>query len=277
MASDPAIEQTEAAIRLLQPGPDDVAEVLNAERLSRNPQQFGEAAKAWAALAAKHPEKRAYTLEQASKLNASNQPKEALALLNTPDWDKEFMRGYYEAFLEGLAENETRLLPSGNAGVVEAVARGDADIGMTDTDDVWAAKARGLYVNLVYPRHEGQPDAKGGGTLLIPNTAALIKGGPNPQNARKLMEFLLSEKTERMLAESVSHNIPVRSSLAKDYPEYAIEDPLRVDYRAVSRARSKAVELAMKALTESAASQPQEVQAESREAPNPPEPYHDAR
>lgn len=85
----PAIEQTEAAIRLLQPVPDDVAEVLNAERLSRNPQQFGEAAKAWAALAAKHPEKRAYTLEQASKLNASNQPREALALLNTPDWDKE--------------------------------------------------------------------------------------------------------------------------------------------------------------------------------------------
>lgn len=85
----PAIEQTEAAIRLLQPIPDDVAEVLNAERLSRNPQQFGEAAKAWAALAAKHPEKRAYTLEQASKLNASNQPKEALALLNTPEWDKE--------------------------------------------------------------------------------------------------------------------------------------------------------------------------------------------
>jgi cellulose synthase operon protein C len=85
----PAIEQTEAAIRLLQPVPADVAEVLNAERLSRNPQQFGEAAKAWAALAAKHPEKRAYTLEQASKLNASNQPKEALALLNTPDWDRE--------------------------------------------------------------------------------------------------------------------------------------------------------------------------------------------
>ena len=85
----PAIEQTEAAIRLLQPVPDDVAEVLNAERLSRNPQQFGEAAKAWAALAAKHPEKRAYMLEQASKLNASNQPKEALALLNRPEWDRE--------------------------------------------------------------------------------------------------------------------------------------------------------------------------------------------
>ena len=85
----PAIEQTEAGIRLLQPVPDDVAAVLNAERLSRNPQQFGEAAKAWGELARKHPAKRAYTLEQASNLNASNQPTQALALLNHADWDKE--------------------------------------------------------------------------------------------------------------------------------------------------------------------------------------------
>lgn len=85
----PAIEQTEAAIQQLRPVPEDVAAVLNAERLSRNPQQFDEAAKAWAALAARHPEKRAYTLEQASKLNASAKPMEALALLNRPGWDKE--------------------------------------------------------------------------------------------------------------------------------------------------------------------------------------------
>ena len=85
----PAIEQTETAIRLLQPVPDDVASVLEAEHLSRNPQEFTEAARAWGALAAKHPEKRAYTLEQASKLNASNQLNEALALLSQPEWDHE--------------------------------------------------------------------------------------------------------------------------------------------------------------------------------------------
>ncbi|WP_460729229.1 winged helix-turn-helix domain-containing protein [Lysobacter rhizosphaerae] len=85
----PAIEQTETAIRLLQPVPADVADVLDAQRLSRNPQQFNEAAKAWGELAAKHPEKRAYALEQASQLNVANQPTQALALLNRPDWDQE--------------------------------------------------------------------------------------------------------------------------------------------------------------------------------------------
>ncbi|MFC5579385.1 winged helix-turn-helix domain-containing protein [Lysobacter niabensis] len=85
----PAIEQTETALRLLQPIPDDVADVLDAERLSRNPEKFEEAAKAWGQLAAKHPQKRAYTLEQAANLNVANLHKEALALLNHPDWDKQ--------------------------------------------------------------------------------------------------------------------------------------------------------------------------------------------
>lgn len=85
----PAIEQTDAALRLLQPIPADVAEVLNAERLSRNPEKFEEAAMAWGKLAAKHPQKRAYTLEQASNLNVANLHKESLALLNRPDWDKQ--------------------------------------------------------------------------------------------------------------------------------------------------------------------------------------------
>ncbi|HEU0307574.1 MAG TPA: winged helix-turn-helix domain-containing protein, partial [Lysobacter sp.] len=85
----PAIEQTQTAIRLLQPVPDDVAEVLNAERLTRNPQTYEDAAQAWGRLAAKRPQKRAYTLEQASNLNVANLHKEALALLNHPDWDRE--------------------------------------------------------------------------------------------------------------------------------------------------------------------------------------------
>lgn len=85
----PAIEQTDAAIRLLRPLPADVARVLEAERLSRNPQTVDEAARAWAALAERHPQKRAYLIEQASKLNASGQPEQALALLSHPDWDRE--------------------------------------------------------------------------------------------------------------------------------------------------------------------------------------------
>ena len=124
-------------------------------------------------------------------------------------WTKLVGPGYYEAFLLGLADNEVRMLPSGNAGVVRSVADGEADLGCTDTDDVWAAQARGYALDLVYPRHavDGVP---GGGTLLIPNTVGRVRGGPNPETAAALIDYLLSSDVELMLARSVSHNVPVR-------------------------------------------------------------------
>lgn len=155
-------------------------------------------------------------------------------------WDSSIMPGYFEAFLEGLVANNVQVLPTGNAGVVRAVASGEADLGMTDTDDVWAAMRQGLKVDLVYPRH-AMRDESGGGTLLIPNTAARVKGGPNPEQARLLVDFLLSEQVERLLVESDSHNVPVRESVAREYPQYAVPDPLRIDFQRVERAMDKAV------------------------------------
>ncbi len=159
-------------------------------------------------------------------------------------WGRLAGDAYYDAFLMGLADNGTRLLPGGNAAVVQAVADGEADIGLTDTDDVWAAQRRGLNVELVYPRH-GLEGAKGGGTLLIPNTVARVRGGPNPGSAARLIDFLLSEQVERMLAESVSHNVPLRPAVAEDYPQYAVPDPLRVDPARVAAQLSRAIEQAM--------------------------------
>ncbi|MHC4106937.1 MAG: extracellular solute-binding protein [Planctomycetota bacterium] len=165
-------------------------------------------------------------------------------------WDREFQPGIYTAFLMGLADNDVRLLPSGNAGVVAAVVSGEADVGLTDTDDVWAAQAQGRDVQLIYPAHSNEPGATGIGTLLIPNTVGLVKGGPNPQSAERFIEFLLSERVERMLAESVSHNVPLRPGLAADYPDVAVPDPLRIDYRLAAGQRDEAVALAMRYLTD---------------------------
>ena len=155
---------------------------------------------------------------------------------------------YYDAFLMGLADNEVRLLPGGNASVVQAVAEGQADVGFTDTDDVWAARSRGLDVDLVYPRHTVEESRRGGGTLLIPNTVARVKGGPHPQEAAALIDFLLSEVVERMLAESVSHNIPLREDLAADFPQYAVPDPLQVSLERVADLMPEAIEEAMRRL-----------------------------
>lgn len=180
-------------------------------------------------------------------------------------WDREVMPGFFGAYAQGLAANRIRLLPSGNAGVVEAVAKGEADLGMTDTDDVWAAQARGLKVELIYPAHalptpgltegksrvdEEPAPAMGAGTLLIPNTVAKIKGAPHPELAARFIDFLLSEQVERMLADSVSHNIPIRPALAGEFSggKYVVPNPLGIDYAAAAAARTSAIQQLMKAV-----------------------------
>jgi iron(III) transport system substrate-binding protein len=132
-----------------------------------------------------------------------------------------------ETFLRQLRDNEVRLV-EGNSQVVRAVAHGQADLGLTDTDDVWAAQRNGWPVGLVYPRHGDQ------GTLLIPNTVARVRGGPNAVGAAQLIAFLLSSDTERTLAESDSHNVPVRGSLAAEFERYSVESPMALSYQRIA-------------------------------------------
>jgi iron(III) transport system substrate-binding protein len=164
-------------------------------------------------------------------------------------WDHHVMPMYYEAFLEGLAANDVKLLPGGNAAVVRALAEGQADLGLTDTDDVWAAQARGLDVALVYPRHDvGEAPAPGTGTLLVPNTVGLVAGGHDPEGGARLVEFLLSPEVERMLARSPAKNLPLRPELASEFADLAVPDPLNVDYAAAAAVMDEAIETAMEIL-----------------------------
>ena len=49
------------------------------------------------------------------------------------------------------------------------------------------------------------------GTLLIPNTVALIKGAPHPENGRRLIDYLLSPEVEATLARGGARQIPLRA------------------------------------------------------------------
>ncbi|MCH2161049.1 MAG: extracellular solute-binding protein [Phycisphaerales bacterium] len=161
-------------------------------------------------------------------------------------WDQRAMPGYYTAWLEGLAENGVRMLPGGNAAVVDAVDRGEALVGMTDTDDVWAAQARGSEVQLVYPRHD-LPGERGGGTLLVPNAAGLVHGAGNPDAGRALLEYLVSIDVERALHASNSHNIPLVTTLEIE-PRYRVPDPMRLPIPLAAQAMDPAVAEAMQRL-----------------------------
>ena len=149
----------------------------------------------------------------------------------------------YEEFLEGLKANEARMLPGGNAAVVDAIVHGEADIGFTDADDVRAAQERGLPVAMVLPWHEqGRP---GGGTFMMPNTVAIVSGGPNPGPGRELLVALLSDETARILAASVSGNVPLQPEVAAEFPGLHVEEPLEVDLVMAATGRLAAINQAM--------------------------------
>ncbi len=110
------------------------------------------------------------------------------------------------AFLTKLRAGGALIVDS-NSASVRAVLDGRAAIGMTDTDDVWVAQRAGRRVDLIYP------DMGDGGTLWIPCSVAVIEGAPHQANAQRLVDYLVSEEVERMLAKSASRNVPVRAGL----------------------------------------------------------------
>jgi iron(III) transport system substrate-binding protein len=103
------------------------------------------------------------------------------------------------------------LLP-GNKDVAVAVAEGRYDVGLTDTDDAIIEVRNGRPVVIVYP------DQDGIGTLFLPNTVALIRDGPHPQAAKRLLDYLLSPNVEKKLAEGRSAQIPLNPEVQANLP-----------------------------------------------------------
>lgn len=134
-----------------------------------------------------------------------------------------------ESYFEALKANEVKIT-DGNASSRDRVAQGVVSVGFTDTDDAFVAIKAGRPVTIVWP------DIDGIGTLLIPNTVALIKGGPNPEPAKQLIDFLLSTEVEQMLAHSDAGQIPLRPSVKRPshVPSLDKVKAMDVDYEKVA-------------------------------------------
>lgn len=130
--------------------------------------------------------------------------------------------------MKALRANDIKVL-GGNSVVVQQVAGGAVIAGLTDNDDVQNAKAQGQQVDGVVP------DQDGDGTLLIPTTVALVKGGPNAENAKKLIDFLFDPAVEMELIDGRYLAYSVRSL---DKQVKAMD----VDYVKVAHRMRKAVE-----------------------------------
>lgn len=109
------------------------------------------------------------------------------------------------AFFQAVADNGVQIV-DGNSVTKDMAAAGQVKIGFTDTDDAKDAVGDGAPVAMVFPDQE-----EGGmGTLITPSTAALIHDCPNEDNAKKLIEFLVSAETEASLIRCGFFDVSVR-------------------------------------------------------------------
>ena len=155
------------------------------------------------------------------------------------------LEGYGE-FLSGLAANRMRVLPGGNAAVVDEIRSGRALIGLTDADDVRAANRLGAGLSI---RYVGP--IEGVGTFMMPNTVAVVAGSRHPA-AGDFVDMLLSEETARRLAESVSGNVPLDPAVASDYPELIVPTSMPVDFQTTANEYPLAIRMAVTSLQDRA-------------------------
>lgn len=137
-------------------------------------------------------------------------------------------------WLDALKANDVRVVAS-NGEVKRQVADGRVAVGLTDSDDAGEAIADGQRVRAVLL---DQTSASGAslGNLVIPNTVSLIRGGPNPEGARQVIDFLLSAKSLGMLADSCAQ-APLRPGVAVSKNVVALDGivSMKVDYAACAQ------------------------------------------
>ena len=113
-----------------------------------------------------------------------------------------------EAFLKELKTNGI-IIVDGNSVTRDMVAEGKVPIAFTDTDDAHVAIQAKKPVGVLYP------DQDTFGTLLIPNTVALIHDCPHPEEGKRFIDYLLSKEVESKLAFSESAQMPLRDKVQK--------------------------------------------------------------
>lgn len=127
-------------------------------------------------------------------------------------------------FLEKLKANGV-VIATSNGDVKKRVVKGEVACGLTDTDDAYEAIKEGADVGIVFL------DQGAIGSLVMPNTVNLIHHAPNPDNGKKLIDYLLSKKTEAKLAKSCAQ-MPLHAgvSIPSDVPSLDGIVAMKIDY-----------------------------------------------
>ena len=103
-------------------------------------------------------------------------------------------------------------LVDGNSVVVQMVGRGEAAVGLTDSDDIAAGQKQGFPIQAL-PLDEL--------SLLIPNTVAVVRNGPHAAQAQRLLEHLQTEAVPQALIAAGALESPATGGLGLkvDWPK----------------------------------------------------------
>lgn len=136
-------------------------------------------------------------------------------------------------YFDSLRANELRVL-EGNSAVEKALGTGEAKVGMVLEENILKAKAAGSPVAVSYPSD---------GIVSIPSPIAITSGANNPDGAKALVDFMLSDEGQDALVAGWMHSVkpgaiaPKGSALESDS---LAEKSLKIDWVALS-ARIEAV------------------------------------
>lgn len=98
--------------------------------------------------------------------------------------------GSWERWCRAFAANVPKMV-DGNSVAARLVARGEAEVALTDSDDLEMIRREGAPVAGIALGEDG---------LMIPNTVAVLRGAPHPDEAEALFQFLLAKPAIQKLA-----------------------------------------------------------------------------
>ncbi len=115
-----------------------------------------------------------------------------------------------EAWLRGIKGNEPKVFPN-NVAILDAVGRGEVDTGFVNHYYLYRARAEG-HAGKAANKHYGSGDPGG---LVNVSAAGILRGSEHSANARRLVDFLLSDQAQRYFAEK-TFELPVVPTVQAD-------------------------------------------------------------
>lgn len=137
-----------------------------------------------------------------------------------------------QTFMAGMKENGVKI-STNNGESADLVASGELAFALVDSDDGIARIKQNKPIDMIYP-DQGMGEV---GTLIVPNAVVLIRGAPHVDNAKKLMDYLLSVETEKKLAFADCGQIPLHKGVETPPVVRPIESfrAMTVDYALVAK------------------------------------------